>query len=289
MYTYALLDPRPAARAMTLAGLAVTPTLGVEVTIPELADACQLGNIDPQHAGQNPDQAAIEAALNWPPPPAGTQLATIRPDADAFGTMAVLTLRAQGQPITGGSLERANQIGTDDRTAGEWAPGQDINHVTPLQALKAVCFDRLSAADKVGACIGYLRYGEVVDFAAIADSIRAERREHAAVATEVVTTAGGRIAVVESNSRFAVTAAYQRAPVVVAVNPRHPWPNGLVTRKATVCQQRPGQVDLGAVFADLNEIQPGWAGSPVIGGSPQGVDCEVPIDTIVAAVAKHLV
>lgn len=71
-------------------------TLGIEVTRPDLAARCGLGNIDPQH-GSNPQPAcsAILASLTYPLPPVGTTLVTIRPDADAFGAMAVLTARSE--------------------------------------------------------------------------------------------------------------------------------------------------------------------------------------------------
>lgn len=111
--------------------------------------------------------------------------------------------------------------------------------------------------------------------------VRAERREHLA--------ADGRIAVVESTSRFAVTAAYGHADVVVAVNPAFRFAGGTLHRKITVCQRVPGLVDLGKVVADLAEVEPGWGGSPVIVGSPQGVSASTPTAAVVATVERHLI
>ena len=47
-YTYGLLDPRAGVAGENLPLLGAA-TLGIEVTVPELARRCGLGNIDPQH------------------------------------------------------------------------------------------------------------------------------------------------------------------------------------------------------------------------------------------------
>jgi len=90
---YGILDPRktPEAQANnnTLLG---EKTLGIEVTIPELAVRCKLGNIDPQHS-QNKQQAAIEAALEYPLPSNDVTLVTVRADLDSIGAMAALEIR----------------------------------------------------------------------------------------------------------------------------------------------------------------------------------------------------
>ncbi len=73
-------------------------TLGVEVVIKKLSDRCGLGNIDPQHnRGGEGYSSAIEMALEYPLPPDGARIVTIRPDRDAFGAMSIFNLRAQGK------------------------------------------------------------------------------------------------------------------------------------------------------------------------------------------------
>jgi hypothetical protein len=47
-------------------------------------------------------------------------------------------------------------------------------------------------------------------------------------------------------------------------------------------------VDLPAVRDELASLEAGWGGSPTIIGSPQGVDSNLPLETVVAIVAKHL-
>jgi len=72
-------------------------TLGIEVTRKDFAVKCGLGNIDPQHDGSGSDSSAIIDSLSFPLPLTGSILVTIRPDADAFGAMAVLTARFEGK------------------------------------------------------------------------------------------------------------------------------------------------------------------------------------------------
>ena len=91
VYRYELLDPRPGADNRHLLGAC---TLGIEITVPNLAAECGLGNIDPQHTASSASRAAIEEAVEAPLPPADACLVTVRPDPDAFGAMAVLAMRA---------------------------------------------------------------------------------------------------------------------------------------------------------------------------------------------------
>ena len=118
-YTYAIATPE------TLSGPAAARTLGIEVTDPVLADACGLGNIDPQH-GNRPGPlvpAAIEACLDVALPPDGARLVTIRADADAIGAIALLQLRAQGARPDEPMRARIAGIAAADRhDRGRW-PG----------------------------------------------------------------------------------------------------------------------------------------------------------------------
>jgi hypothetical protein len=123
-YRYGLLKPQRAPGAREHNALWLAPaTLGIEVTDPELAADCGLGNIDPQHLFAVSDIAAIDAGLSWPVPAAGAKLVTIRPDADAFGAMAVVTLRAKDLALSDDAHERIAVVSRADRFAhGPW-PG----------------------------------------------------------------------------------------------------------------------------------------------------------------------
>ena len=60
---YGILDPRKTPEAqVNNNALLNEQTLGIEVTIPELADRCKLGNIDPQHS-QNKQHSVQDGIL----------------------------------------------------------------------------------------------------------------------------------------------------------------------------------------------------------------------------------
>lgn len=71
--------------------------------MPTLAERC-MANLDPQHLGGDVATAAIQAALAmWRElPPDGATLATIRPDLDSIGAMAVLELLRQDRGLITG-------------------------------------------------------------------------------------------------------------------------------------------------------------------------------------------
>ncbi|MBI2035891.1 MAG: hypothetical protein HYT12_04425 [Candidatus Liptonbacteria bacterium] len=99
MYKYGMLRTDDSWEALNHnSGLLGAKTLGIEVTFPNLAAQCGLGNIDPQHGTIRKQSSAVEEALVYNPlPKDGTALVTIRLDKDSLGAMAVLTLRAEGQ------------------------------------------------------------------------------------------------------------------------------------------------------------------------------------------------
>jgi hypothetical protein len=68
-YRYGLLKPQQTlgAKEHNTAWLG-SNTLGIEMTEPELAASCGLGNIEPQHLGGDQYTAVIEAVLSWPLP-----------------------------------------------------------------------------------------------------------------------------------------------------------------------------------------------------------------------------
>lgn len=162
MYTYIAFNPRTATADDVPAG-----TLGIEVTSRHLAGACSEGNIDPQHLGGDATTAAIVAALDWPLPPSGATLATVRPDADSIGAMAVLTLRREqlavgyeGEtlidtvfhvgttPVQGGPgmWERINAVAAADcEASGPWPGPRPVEDapslLRPTTTVEAMCFD----------------------------------------------------------------------------------------------------------------------------------------------------
>lgn len=96
----------------------LTPTLGVEVTDPQVAERCDLGNLDPQH-GHYRHGPVVPREPSWGPTaalpaaveearwcavaalPRGARLVTTRSDLDAVCAMAVIVARAEEARVHG--------------------------------------------------------------------------------------------------------------------------------------------------------------------------------------------
>jgi hypothetical protein len=265
-------------------------TLGVEVTEAELAARCGLGNIDPQHGGPGDSRAAIEAALDWPPPAPGATLATIRIDADACGAMAVLTRRAQGRPLCAAALRRLMLAASADKFHNSGWPGP-----RPLPASIDEIDEVGVGVEGLGAMIGGL-FGASVDQAvqALDDWLATgavpaawlEKAQGAASALfsalrdgRVTLRMSGGLAVVEGFAPGALRLGYRLTPVVAAI--------GGSPRRATIAQYALGHIDLRAARDELSAGEPGWGGSATLIGSPQGVDVRTPLQTIIDVARRH--
>lgn len=276
---------------------AAARTLGIEVTDPGLAARCGLGNVDPQHQpGARPDApAAIEACLDHPQPPAGSRLVTIRPDADAFGAMALLTLRAGGVRPDAEMRQRIARIAAADRfDRGTWSGPRPLPKTVsevladgpgPEQAtLSAVAFDRdLSLADRVAAFARFLMSGEVPE--AHRQAVR-KRASHLMLSLTIGTTrvelaADGRLAVVISTEPGGLLLGYRLAPVVAALDPLFEFPSGEVGRKYTVARWAEGDADLNLFAARIAPLEAGWGGQAGIKGSPQFAPSRLTMERIV--------
>jgi hypothetical protein len=196
MYKFALLDPRTtsAAKAANDAVFGAVPSavVGIEVTVPALAARCAV-NIDPQHSPPPPAEegswtgwlprayaecAAIDVARWCPLPPDGATIATVRPDLDSIGAMAVLLLRADsGLPELSAEVwDRVALISAADRFArGPWPgprPLPSVGNRWPaaqagasdtreLAAIAACVADHhLSLDTRVTAMVQWLLYSE---------------------------------------------------------------------------------------------------------------------------------
>lgn len=107
-------------------------TLGIEVTIPAVAERCGLGNLDGQHG--LPDTpwlfrglAAIQIAAYEPLhnvfDHSDSILVTVRPDLDSIGAMAVIVLRSLGYVFY-----RENDLRAIHRAMGENVIGDETAH-----------------------------------------------------------------------------------------------------------------------------------------------------------------
>ncbi|MFA5001300.1 MAG: hypothetical protein WC531_03745 [Candidatus Paceibacterota bacterium] len=324
MYKFAVLDPRgtPSGQKAN-EEVFIDPVFGIEVTVPELAARCVGGNLDPQHTGGDTSRAAIEDALTEPLPVKGTTLATIRPDLDSVGAMAILLMRRWDErsrdydaPYPGegamlnalsSMLKRVRLIATTDKFARGGYTGPkplptkdnpwDESSATAaessrqLAALAAAVTDfNVPLVDRVSTMERWLRTGN--EPAQYRTQVEMERLDMiTALETGQIkyeTRAGARIAVVESTHRAATSVGYFLAPVVVAFNPSFKQGLGEPYKKFTICQFADGFADIKSALSELATLEAGWGGSPTIGGSPQGVSSRLTIDKVVEVVAKHL-
>ena len=256
-------------------------------------DACpQCGQANFQGSAEPP--AAIEAALTFELPPAGAVLATVRADPDAVGAMAVIAMRTDGVDLTAAKDRVALIAAADKAASGPW-PGQRPlpsasdpwpGGVTPsYAAVGAMCTDfKLPLEERVALMRDWLLTG--AEPAGYRTRVEAERAEmiRALKAGEIKVDLVNGIAVVKSTHRAAMAVGYARAPVVVAENPTFRVAGGESHRKVTIAAYGPGYVDIRSALDTLAAREPGWGGSPTIGGSPQGVSSELSLEDVVQVV-----
>jgi hypothetical protein len=300
---YTILDPRPtdAAKEVNEKIFTSGPVLGIEVTVPALAAQCSLGNIDPQHTGGNAFSSAIKESLTIEIPAENAVLATVRPDLDSIGAMAIIAMRAEGVEMNLEILSRADKISEFDSFArGDW-PGQKPlptkEEAWPnkleqeLAAMNSAIFDhKVGIAERVRTVRTWLETGqEPTEYRTRTEKDRADLIQALSDGRIKADTAlDGRIAVVESSHLGALNIGYCLAPVVVALNPALRFQGGEPHRKFTVCQFKTGYVNLQELKEALAQLEPGWGGSPTIIGSPQGVSSTLSVDQVVKVVSNHL-
>ena len=302
-YEFETLDPRPIPIAEEKNNKIFESgknVVGVEVTVPKLAERCVV-NIDPQHTGGNADLAAIEEAVTFDIPDPDSVFVTVRADIDSVGAMAVFLIRSEGGPFDDDAMERVQLIAESDKFAKGEYPGP-----RPLPSLKALWSERtdeilaaiaaqisdfkVPLSNRVSAMKEWIKTGE--ESKEYRTRVKDERLdmvkslENGDIYHEIL--ASGRIAFVETAHRAATTVGYAIAPVVVAVNPSFQQRDGDPYKKYTICAYNKKFANIKGALEELNELEPGWGGSPTIGGSPQGVSSELSKEQVVSIVEKYL-
>jgi len=304
-YRYACLLPAGAQDAenhnQSLLG---ADTLGIEVTEETLAARCGLGNIDPQHDGSGSTLAAIEAALDWPFPARNAILATIRPDLDSIGAMAVMTMRSKGQDINQATRIRIAAIAKIDRfDRGPWpgprswpvSPGdlaEDIGGGDTAVLAAAVRDMSKSMEDRVSVMRSWLEVGtvpaELLDAARNRANMLWDALKNGELQVNNV-TAPGEVVEIKSTAQGALRLGYRLAPVVMAINPQFEFPaDGSRGKKYTIAQFDPGWINLTNVVEHLSRREQGWGGSATIVGSPQGHPSRLEPDQVMSAIMSQL-
>ncbi len=290
MYRYELLNPRTDNSTL----FESEKVFGIEVTVPALAVKCS-GNLDPQHAGGDATKAAIEKALTCELPPPGTVLATIRPDLDSLGAMAILEIRLKdlvGAEVLGrvGLIAAYDTFSKGDwpgerewpSSANPWPDGK--NALAPLGIL--VMDFQVPLGERVGRLQDWLTSGRVPP--GLWEKVEAERERlvRGISAGEVKLEVAGGVAFVETAHSAALELGYAKAPVVVARNPVFREQGSAPRVKYTIAQYRLGYLDMAAVTFGLNRLEPGWGGSPTIIGSPQGKGSGLEVETVLEVVHR---
>jgi hypothetical protein len=282
VYRFASLDPRSDARSQAANALALAhrPVYGIKLPS-ALAARCDI-NLTPARG------AAIEAALIAPLPPDGATFAILRPDVDALGAIAILVMRADGTSITKPVRDRIRAVARAAFLGQGWGPDLDPLVVSDYEALQVMAFDhRRTLVDRVAAVRVWLETGSVRGLERAAQQVRRDRAEQLALDRQVELVADGRIAVLETASRFGYVVASRHADIVIVDNPVFSGEGGRAHRKVTVRQVRPGLVDLAGACAELARLEPGWRASLTVIVSPRGSSTNLARDVVVQVVARY--
>lgn len=297
---FELLDPRPIGKEINEKILSEKNCLGIEVTIPYLAEGCKLGNIDPQHSEKNSQLSAIEVAVNCELPPDDTTLVTVRADLDSVGSMAVIKVRSENLEISPESLSRIQQIADFDKFSNSGWPGprpvpsredpwQNPTENSLAAINQAVMDFKVSLEQRVALMETWLKTGqEPTNYRELANKAR-QSMITGLETGQIKYELSGDIAVVTSTHMAGTAIGYCLAPVIVVFNPEFKFQGGEPHKKFTVCQFTSGQVDLKKVTEEISSLEEGWGGSPTIIGSPQGVSSILPLETVVEITKRHLI
>ncbi len=322
---FAVLDPRSVSAALEANDKVFTGLVyGIEVTVPALAKRCTF-NVDPQHSGGYGNHlAAIEVALEiilqnnkgrpccgsfWdvpscpncdeyhrpePLPKSGVTLATVRPDLDSVGTMAIFAINFRGENLES-ALERVAIVATADKFASGRYPGAkplpSKDNPWPASTEQSLVAIAAAVADfkvplevRVATMEQWLLTGKEPEQYRV--QVDKERTDLviALEAGQIETDVKDGVAVVKTTHRAATMIGYCLAPVVVAMNPEFRIGGGEPHIKFTVCQYESGHVDLKGALIDLQNLEDGWGGSPTIIGSPQGVSSMLTLQQVVDVV-----
>lgn len=286
MYDYFSLERgQPDATLETM--LQARHVLGVEVTIPAIAQYCDVGNIDHHGPGATAETpSACEQALIIKLPPKEAILMTVYPDADSVTAMAVLANRAAGYPVDESIVKMVAEYDKLGPSVGR--PADLLIAISRISTTKS-----WSMAERVKWIQGVLQgaVNPVLVQKLVADHDR--DFEAAAAATSIELRFDGRVAVVTSTHRYATRIGYSHAPVLVCVNPEFPIELKNVAAgsylKYTICRyNRFVSFDLPRVLTDLLHLESAWGGRADIIGSPINTSSQLTLEEVLAVVEKHL-
>lgn len=287
-YEVALLDPRPNAdNSKVFEGKKV---YGIEVTIPALAEKCELGNLDPQHTGGDPNRAAIEDAVLVELPPDDALLVTVRPDPDSLGSMAIFNIRHKNPQLKPETIEKVHKVAEADTfSKGAWPGKREIpseenpwpEGQSELAPVGALSMDfKVPIKSRVEKIQQWLE-GDVIPQEYL-ERIEIERKDivKAIESGGIKIEERNGIAMVESAHRSGIDMGYRNAPIVIARNPKFQFAGGEPHVKYTVAQYTLGYADLKAALEELKTREAGF-------GSPQGISSQLSMEDVFEILNKY--
>jgi hypothetical protein len=264
--------------------------LGIEVTVPEFADKCNLGNLD--HHGENCDDntpSACEQALNIPicKIPMGSTLFTIKPDLDSVTAMAVIISRVSGRPVDTDLVIKAGEL---DRLGSRFK-NKDYRLIAMA---KKASDNSINLEDRVR-WIQHLFENKIPknEIKKVIEARMAEYDEAMNEGSDNIKLFGrnNEIALVISTRRWAMGRGYEKAPVVVAYNPEYVLPDNSGTIERYSVGQRYGysKLNMKSFISEISQYEEGWNGRTNIVGSPQYKSSKLSPMEVVEIVNRNII
>lgn len=258
-------------------------------------------NIDHHGSGYTSDSpSAIEQAMtiDLAALPEG-KIATVRPDPDSVGAIAVILLRGEGK-LPDEKIIKA--IGLADRKG----PGVFKNEGAKLLGLSEEEFEKykkivaaarykiVSQRTPLNKSVEFMKallMGEISE-----EEIKSlyeqdqEELEKARNTLKIELICDGKVVVVQGESLRAFDIGYEHAQVVIAYNPEFKWPNGIITPKFTIARydSNVDYFDINGLRQELQGRNPGWGGTENLIGSPQEQDPQISLEEIKEIVEKYI-
>lgn len=236
------------------------------------------------------------------------KIATVRPDSDSLGAMAVLMLKIENEKnkkenkkenIIDEKLVKA--IGLLDRMG----PGVFKNKGKELLGLNDEEFEKI---DKLCRVANYfvkstsipleekvlfmknLLKGEISpkEIEKIYEEDKNDL-EKAKAESKIEIINNGRAVFIESTAKRSMEIGYEYAPIVIVYNPNFQWPDGHLTPKYSIARyDKYVKFDLKGLLEELKKKNPKWGGLENIIGSPQGEDPQIEPEEMKKLVEKYI-
>jgi hypothetical protein len=236
------------------------------------------------------------------------KIATVRPDSDAFGAIAVLILRQENERNKKENKEEnfidtklIKAIGLLDR----FGPGVFKAKGKEMLGLNDEEFQRVQKLCRVADYYTEVKnapFEEKILFiknllqgkisSEEIEKLYEEDRndlEKAKTESKIEIINEGQAVFIESSAKRSMEIGYEYAPVVIAYNPNFKWPDGHITPKYSIARyDKYVKFDLKGLLEELRQINPKWGGLENIIGSPQGEDPEIKPEKMKEIIKKYI-